>query len=347
MSDSLKPPYSNTGVLPTIENDLVPCVDWVQVTFKSVQKEQVLTEVLQLPESLFLEIDHGQYMYTRQIRFGDIVVLYDGMTDGMGVHLKMSGQGCRQLDYYLKNQGRTWKDFFNSCFSFDVNFTRLDVSIDDFKGYFKISNLVKKVKKDEVVSKFRSAYQIEKMKIDGGVSQGISVYFGSPSSKVRFRFYEKNYEQADKRKVDVEEIGFWNRYECQLRDSNATRCAEELAKSHDISYVIRSVMNNYIRFVVKDDKDSNKWRWQVWRPWKKFIDDCEKLSLYVKPELKSIGDIKKWLEKSVSPSLALIDFVSDEMGTDLIDELINIGKEKLTDKHILVLREFFGEKINN
>jgi phage replication initiation protein len=320
MTEVLNPLYDNMGVLPTKKNCLKPVIDWVQVTFKNFGVEKIIKDILKLDISFFTKNDFGFCGYKYSFQFNDIFVFYNGEFDerGMGVNIQMTGKGCRQFDFYLKTQKRTWKDFFKDCFKLEstCNFSRLDVSIDDTKVYFKVPQLVKKIKSGEIVSKFKHSYNFEKIKNSDGSNAGTTLYMGSPTSNVRFRFYEKNYEEAFKKGVEVEEIGDWNRYEIQMRDENATRCAEVLSKDDNILYIVKSVLNQYVRFVNKDSSDSNKWRWKVWRNWKKFIEDSGKLSLYIKPEPKTFEETYRWLMKQTSNSLKSIEIIEKAIGIE-------------------------------
>ncbi|MBL4932282.1 replication initiation factor domain-containing protein [Clostridium paridis] len=330
----MKPPASNTGVLSSFESYLNPVVDWVQVTFKKFKIEKIIKDVLKLEAGFFTKNDFGFYGYKYSYQFNDILVLYNGDSDvsGMGVHLQMSGKGCRQLDFYLKAQQRTWKDFFMDCFNLETkcNFSRLDVSIDDVKTYFKIPQLVKKIKAGEIVSKFKYSYNFEKLKNSDGSNAGTTLYMGSPTSNVRFRFYEKNYEQAFKQGVEVEEIGDWNRYEIQMRNENATECAKVLSRDSNILYVVKSILNNYVRFTNKSDTDKYKYRWKTWRNWERFIEDAGNLSLYIRPEPKTFEDTYRWLIKQTSNSLKTVEIIENSLGIngELIERIMNSANLK-------------------
>ena len=54
----------------------------------------------------FVEMDRGMYGYPQSLRFGEIVILYGGRPE-MGVHLSMTGAGCREYE----NIGKVpWSD---------------------------------------------------------------------------------------------------------------------------------------------------------------------------------------------------------------------------------------------
>ncbi|MCO4461207.1 replication initiation factor domain-containing protein [Staphylococcus aureus] len=298
-------PLSNRGVERTNKNPLEAVVDWVQVTFHSTSIFAVIEDVIGLPKDLFKKRNNGLYFYNRGYEFSNIKLFYSDKDESMGVHLQLSGQGCREFEYHLNQLNQTWKDFFNKCIVMNSNFTRIDIAIDDYKTYFKIPLLIKKAEKAECVSKFRAGSSINGFNLADGKSKGATFYIGSKQSNLYCRFYEKNYEQAFKNNCDVEEFGLWNRYEIQLRKSYAENCALELSKTDNIAYLVKSILNNNLRFIIppKDSNDTNRRRWPLYRPWSKFIKDADKLNLSMRPSLKSIEDNMDWLTKQVATTL--------------------------------------------
>ncbi|HDH6083000.1 replication initiation factor domain-containing protein [Staphylococcus aureus] len=316
MSEELlrTPGLVTRGFYGSKKSELVAVVDWVQVTFKTSDFYEVFNDLIGIQKSHFKKEHKGYFGYNRQLTFGNIKIAFNEFTpkeleeiekserfkndDEMGYHLILTGSGCRQLDYYLEQRNLTWFDFLDKCLKHRGSFTRLDLAIDDYKTYFAVENLVKKIKSGEMVSRFRSAFHYEKIEVAQGISAGRTLYIGSPSSSVRFRLYEKNYEQAYKYNVPVEEIGDWNRYEVQMRDKQAQKCVQQIIKSEDLEFVIKSIMNNSFRFVVRGNtKDKRKWK--IYRPWNQFVKEASKISLSIRPEVKSIEDYMKWIDKQV------------------------------------------------
>ncbi|MCG3056041.1 replication initiation factor domain-containing protein, partial [Escherichia coli] len=115
---------------------------------------------------------------------------YDG-SENMGVHLQMSGQGCREYEALNKKK---WKELFFDFICYNAKFTRLDVAIDDFQGYFTIGSIERKVKDRLLTSKFKKARTMETILIESGKGEGKTIYFGSSQSSIQVRMYEKNHE---------------------------------------------------------------------------------------------------------------------------------------------------------
>lgn len=299
------PPFTNRGVASPNESSVEAVVDWVQVTFHVPPISAIIEQVIGLPIDLFKKRNKGLYFYNRCYEFSYIKLYYSSDDKDMGIHLQLTGSGCREFEYHLKQMKKTWKDFFSKCLEFKANFTRIDVAIDDFKTYMKVPALIKKAEKAECISRFRAGSSINGFNLSDGKSKGATFYIGSKQSNLYCRFYEKNYEQAFKYNRDVEEYGLWNRYEIQMRKSYAENCSKVLSETDNISEIVKSILNNNIRFVSKpkDSKDERKRRWPTYRPWELFIKDADKLNLSMRPSLKSIEDNIDWLTKQVATTL--------------------------------------------
>ncbi|HHG6167488.1 TPA: replication initiation factor domain-containing protein [Staphylococcus aureus] len=305
MENQASTPLTNRGVAKPEKCGLEAVVDWVQVTFQVPSIFTIMEDVLKLPRAVFKHRNSGLYYYNRGYTFGNIQIFYSDKDEGMGFHLQLSGSGCREFEHYLINRNETWQDFFKRCAVKKARFTRIDIAIDDTKTYLKIPRLIKKAERGECISKFRSASSISGFKLSDGRSKGSTFYIGSKKSDIYCRFYEKNYEMAYKLKTPVEDFGLWNRYEIQMRRSNAENCAMILTETSSISDIVKGVLNNSMRFVTepKDVSDSRKSRWPVYQEWSRFIKGADKISLSMKPSLKSIEDNIDWLCKQVATTL--------------------------------------------
>ncbi|MDI9231260.1 replication initiation factor domain-containing protein [Staphylococcus caprae] len=298
-------PLSNRGVERTNKNALDAVVDWVQVTFHTTSIFAVIEDIIGLPKGLFKFRNSGLYFYNRGYEFSNIRLFYSDKDESMGIHLQLSGSGCREMEHHLKQLGYEWKDFFQKCLEVNANFTRIDIAIDDYKTYLKIPLLIKKAERAECISRFRAGSSINGFNLADGKNKGATFYIGSKKSNLYCRFYEKNYEQAFKKHCNVEDIGLWNRYEIQMRKSYAENCAEILSRTSNISEIVKSILNNNLRFVVppKDNNDSNRKRWPLYRPWSSFMKNADKINLSMRPSLKSIEDNLEWLIKQVATTL--------------------------------------------
>ncbi|HFV7435791.1 TPA: replication initiation factor domain-containing protein [Staphylococcus aureus] len=333
-------PLTNRGVERTNKSAVEAVVNWVQVTFHITPISAVIEDVIGLPITLFKKRNSGIYFYNRGYEFSNIKLYYSSDDESMGIHLQLTGTGCREFEHHLQQLNKTWQDFFDKCLSVNANFTRIDIAIDDYKTYLKVPLLIKKAEKAECVSRFRSGSAINGFNLSDGRSKGATFYIGSKQSNLYCRFYEKNYEQAFKRHCDVEDIGLWNRYEIQMRKAYAVNCAKVLSRTDNISEIVKSILHNNLRFISppKDGNDKNRKRWPLYRPWALFIKDTEKLNLTTRPTLKSIEDNLDWLCKQVATTLDTVltaESMAQSEGlltdTDFLDKIL--AHSQFNDEH--------------
>ncbi|OPX01408.1 replication initiation factor domain-containing protein [Geobacillus sp. LEMMY01] len=320
----LVPPYANRGALSTSSIGLRACVDWVQATFPASLSDREIIEFIGLDFGDFRKIDAGKYGYTFHYRSGHIA-LYGGGREDMGWHLEITGQGCREYERI----GKDWDVLFGQIL-FCGRFTRVDLAIDDFEGYFSLGTVEKKVKKAELTSRFRQARVISGYQLaDGGVLSK-TVRFGSDDSRISVIMYDKRLERLSAGKqVDVD---FWQRTEIRMRDERAQAAAYLVAHGADmIGRVARSVLASYIMFR-RPVSDGNKSRWPICDWWDKFIGEVDKLSLSRVAPDRTIEDTVDWIERQVSPSMSAVVLALADY--EVFERIVLDGLDRLTDAHI-------------
>ncbi len=336
MLKNVEPPYCNTGVQNTLQSGLRACVDWVQVTFKIVNTTQLIEDILGLEIEWFYDGQNGSMGYRKCMKYGNITVFYDG-SENMGVHLQMSGQGCREYEALNKKK---WKELFFDFICYNAKFTRLDVAIDDFQGYFTIGSIERKVKDRLLTSKFKKARTMETILIESGKGEGKTIYFGSSQSSIQVRMYEKNHEQAGKGNDTDNQV--WNRTEVQARDDRAQKIAEMIMLSEEdektVGEIVAGILKYYLRFLVKG-KDKNRSRWKTAPFWDKFLGGVEALRLAEVAPDRTVEKTVNWISNQVAPSLAVM-FEAFDGDVDLLMRFIKEGKERLTDKEYRMIKDY-------
>lgn len=324
----------------TLESTLNACVDWLQVTFKDVNGLHEIYNILKLNEEDFIELDTGRYGYDSQMRFGHIAIYFNQYKNAdMGIHLEMSGQGCREYEQYNKFG---FNYLIPQIFNYVINVSRLDLAVDDRFGYFKVSTLERTLKDGFVKSKFKRARSVTDIKINGGHELGKTLYFGSASSDLQIRFYDKKEEMISKGR-DVEGINSWVRSELQLRRENAFNAAHMIASGVGLQDIILGILRNYISFCART-KDKNKSRWQLAKYWEKFLDDVAKIKIAKEMPETSIKRSLDWFENSVTPTFSILLEAFDYDVSLMVNWMEN-GRDKRSKKHENMLNRFRAEKL--
>lgn len=299
-SEKAQPPHTKRGAVNTYRDGMKALFDWVSVTFKTLEIDDLIS-VLGLKKDDFTDLEKGGLGYRRRMVDGNISIFYDGTSD-MGIHLQMTGQGCRE--YEGKKDFKGWDVLFACLYDLEGKFTRVDVAIDEFAGYFKIETLARKAKRGEVASRFRTATSYEKISLKNGEDLGRTLNFGSRSSRVMVRMYDKKKEQLGKGKEVKEK--HWNRFELEIKQESANKFVKEyLLGEKSIGDLASGLLRHYIRFL-KPDNDSNKSRWKTWMAWEKFLGGVEAVRVAIEAKVKTIDEKINWLEKSIAPSLGAV-----------------------------------------
>lgn len=245
--------------------------DWVSFTSKKHTPEQLIA-ALGLSHCPWTETK-GARGYRDRKYFSCISVHYNGRDD-MGVWVEMSGQGCRTFESMSKVG---WDNLFKFIHENDLNMTRLDVAYDDHTGILDIQQVAEDTRKRRFISR-SDKYQVHYSGDTGSDEEGLTIDIGSPQSKVVIRIYDKAIERGHSNKEM-----HWVRCEMQLRDDRALQFTKI---PRPIGEAFAGVLLNYLRYVVPNDGDSNKSRWEMTDYWYALVGDAERISIYSAPGME-------------------------------------------------------------
>lgn len=320
--------------------------DYVRISFKTVDKSFFFQHVLQMREEYFDQTVTRQFGYAECYRLDMIKVLradQSGEDRQLGMLIELSGMGCRQFEAILEAQDRSWIEFFRTCKENGGQFTRMDVAINDYEEYVEIPDLVTKVLKQEVVSDME-VYELHMSgKLSSDEKTGCTLYLGSKSSDMYFCFYQKNYEQAKKKKMALEDVDVINRYEMRVMNDRAESLIEKYCESNNIGELVMGVIGNKIRFVDQRG-DLRRWDCPTNLKWRKFIGLADSVTLETKPRSNFYENTLNWIKNIVSGQLQVIEEVSQINGTNDFDEAIHFME--LNDHHKHVIEIQTGEPLD-
>lgn len=314
------PPYSSTGVVNTLMSGLI---DWLAFTVPDLP---TVFNILSIKESDFIELPKGMNGYKKQKQCGHIRVMYDG-SENMGCHVEMSGQACREYETrggkYFK-----WWPTLSEVLEAHGSFSRIDLAIDDRSGLLSLDEIERKIKAGEVRSKFRTARPGTEHNLADGTKIGQTIYFGSKSSSIQMRFYDKALEQG----VD----GTWIRTEIQARDERATAVVVALLGDVPVGHIASGVFRNYVVFVEKNKTDTNKARWAVCEWWNSYLGSVEAIRLSIEQKPRTLKEVESWVNKQIGPTLAML-MLANEGDTSWINEVMVNSKYRLKPKHYAMI----------
>ena len=240
--------------------------DWVSITSKIHTPSEIIS-LLGL-ENVPWDTVKGAHGYLDRYYWNCISIHFNGSPE-MGVWLELSGQGCRAFE----SVGHGDYDFLFQLVKDnpnDMKITRLDIAFDDHTGILDMPILISDTLVGNYVSKANSWEVVQSNK-------GTCVVIGSRQSPVLIRIYDKAAER------NIVDGSHWIRVELQLRDS---RCLEFVLQPYDVGETFAGVILNYLRYVVPDLSDTNKWRWSLTDYWADLVGSACAISIYKKPGLE-------------------------------------------------------------
>ncbi|QQK75392.1 replication initiation factor domain-containing protein [Salicibibacter cibarius] len=313
---------------------LTAMVDYLRVSFKHQDEDRIIQNVLGIKKAFMIHEERAFYGYVGTYALDFIRVLYSIPGDAKGTLIELSGQGCRQYETFLKGMKKTWFDFFQQCLQNGGTFTRLDIAIDDHKPYFSLLKIRDKIERQECTTRFKKIVFHSSVNSKDWHRGGHTIYFGSRKSDVHICFYEKNYEQAEKWNLPLEDFGEWNRYEIRMKDQRAQEAIRHLVDRQDFKGVAMEVINNYLRFV--EARDVHRRYWDTSLFWQTFVEDFGHLRLFVEPAQDFYEKSLNWMKNYCAPTMKMVWEKDRILGTnDLMDmiQFSDMGKrqEKMLD----------------
>lgn len=343
-------PDSSTGFENT-KRGIEVLIDWCGFTLpiEGLEGVERVQRLLGIPSDDFCDMPKGANGYKSGVICGNICILYDGKP-GMGAHVNMTGQGCRQ---YEGRFGDEWKALFKRVFDAGGHFSRQDVALDDYRGRITLHQIKDKAMKHEIRTLFGRTNE------DGsrrpclitiepdfcsapGVNDGLTVSFGKRGNGVYLRIYDKGVKEGVKYP--------WLRSELELRDERADEMAKKIVNGDDIELgkLAAGVLKTYVNFIDPSATDTNTARWAISPWWLEFLGGVERIRLTVKPAVKTIDDTKEFLEEQAATSLAMMNIYSEHLKgnndgssyyfPNLVRRLVRDGKERLKPRHIAILQ---------
>lgn len=314
-------------------------IDWCSATFTQIKKIDEIFFIIGVPKNNFEYEEKGVFGYTECYSYGHIKIYTNPKNPEMGYHIIMSGQGCREYEKIIAERDFDWSDFFDWAIKFKGKFTRLDVALDSFKDELNLARVLSCCKKGACVTRIKYLSEYRKIKLSDGSIYGRTLYFGSRSSDIMIRMYDKKQERLDKN-YDVP-FETWVRCELELKHDAANNFAMIIANGNDVGLVTRGILSNSLRFV-KGTKDSianarannHQNDLPVCDWWEDFLQGVQPLKISKKATETDIEKSTDWFINSASKQMAKLEFL---MGREYLDKVSKKGAKKISESELAEL----------
>jgi hypothetical protein len=298
-------------------------------------------------------LDRGAMGYKSCFERAGMRVYHDG-TPGMGFHAVVSGKAVRQLEH---EQGlfceQAWQAWLGDLSAKGFKFTRVDVAFDDVAGVggtgvLDMGVIFAAVQARDLVTPFHKARRRREDEYNlhesagAPCAEGSSIKFGSRTSNMFVRIYDKAQEQL------LPADFHWIRVEQEFKKENAVKFVEWFLRFGFASCA--ELLKTQLDFKVSSC-DSNKSRWVTVAWWDTFLVGCSKARLRPSEVVsRTIDNVKAWVTLQ-APSLALyFDAIYKEClatGADYrrakcraLDALLEGGRGRYKSKHLRMLADY-------
>lgn len=346
-------------MIASINADMTASIDWLEFTVMGLTVEEVQVDILGLSSQEFSKLDKGRFGYRNQLKWseGNLFILHNKetvtrnetetskTTDTMGVHVMITGTGCRCFE-----SRRALKQLllFLTVLDDKVNFSRIDLAIDDFKN--KTVNF-ERIHEAAINRHFTSRWnkwdELNSRKCATGEYIGRTMYFGSQTSSIFCRIYDKALERIANGEKEEKVYDTWTRLEIIYKKDRAKMLVYYIVDNDlPVGHAIRGTLNQYIRFIIPPkNADSNKSRWPSADWWNELLAGVDKLQLTIQQETKSIDDMTDWVERQIAPTMAAI-LTAKNGEIDWLHQILSKGATRLSQRHRDAIEQYKQEVLN-
>ena len=325
--------------------------DWIEFTVFKESLNNVIANILLMDLAEFEPLSKGRFGYNTQLKWenGLIFVLYNAdfngepiANDRNGIHVIMTGQGCRSFEV-----NRKFRELFYLVLigSKENKFTRIDLAIDDKNDeIINFDCFLNELEAGNVSSKWKTWDLILSRTIGENNFKGRTIYLGKQTSDIFCRIYDKGLERISKNYIELPlETLQWTRLELVFRRDRAELLSSFFLQSDNgIGQVSLAVLNQYIRFLIPNDQNERKRSWKTADWWERLLHNVGKLKLTKDKEERSIEDFQKWVDTQIGPTLAAI-VTAKEGETDWLYKIINKATTRLKSKHTEAIKKYHNQ----
>ena len=326
-------------------------VDWLAFSVSFEDEEQTLDpQLLKILGYDLAEFDEipGRFFYNSGATYRNYVNIFWNdhekpwhKNSSRTMTVVFTGQGSTEL---AEKWDTDWVSIFRTLKEYGgVNFTRIDLALDDYDETVRFSDIEKKLNKGHYRSS-RKSYNIVKTSDQNGKSLGQTIYIGNARSQngsrgnVYARFYDKKAQYESKNELFPTEVRehwartgkeVWQRYEISYSKKYALKIIDEFLQGDKIDKIFKTSLRNLLEILTPKRGDTNKNRWYKTKWWEKFLEYDETIDFSLAERDVMLGDLLEWLRVAVLPSLSLLEIIGNERGFDIYDLLQKA--EKSTD----------------
>lgn len=217
--------------------------------------------------------------------------------------------------------------------------TRLDCALDDRAQLVTVDRVQEAFEAGQAVTRASKLDRRECRVVETGHSEGVTLYFGSPTSQTRLRVYDKRLELKRKHREDWQDYG--TRWELEFRQERADACAKQLLATPESAWqeIVVGLLRTYIDFreTSREASSAARSRAPLLDWWEELTTGFQKARLMIEKRERSLEEIQEWFKRNLGPILAVL-YVTPGLGEEWIKEVINSGADRWRPTHFRLLK---------
>lgn len=217
--------------------------------------------------------------------------------------------------------------------------TRLDCALDDRGQCVPVQLVQEAFEAGQAVTRASKFDRRECRVVQTGESQGVTLYFGSPSSLTKLRVYDKRLEMKQKHRDNWQDYG--TRWELEFRHERADGCAKALLAAPDERWqeIVVGLLRSYIDFreTSREASSTDRARAPLLEWWEVLTGGFHKARLVIEKHERDLEEIQEWFQRNLAPLFAVL-YVTPGLGDDWVKDLINSGADRWKAKHHRLLK---------
>lgn len=307
----------------SVANGLTTSLDWIAFTIQEGKTTTFTTvvELLGFQQEDFIKAKTGRFGYKSRYVLntgGHMEILCNSCNEDMGVHVIVPGGAVSDLLTAWKEKRKIETPFgaegmeveeldytvlldLLNMLSSKAKFTRIDLAIDNIGDlYYSCDEIYQKLEDKLFISRFRSYSRTAPAKLKNGEKEGDTINLGKRSSDTLLRIYDKKLEQKVNHGIEFPKP--WVRWELELKKDRANVAVKKILECKDLSFVSLGILNNYLNLTTVNAEGK-----EIIDPkWDAFINQKQRIRLYVPSAQKTIEELEIWVDKQVGPAIAAI-----------------------------------------
>lgn len=263
---------------------------------------------------------HG-YRSSAVAAAGGVHVYWDGALEGMGVHVQISGEGCRLIE--AGQDFTSWQDWIGCELQKGVKVKRIDLAIDDLSGEISFDTVYRAVRSGSAVTRAKRGNFYLGWK---GDREFPTLYVGSRSSATMMRCYDKGRQKGEEKSR--------LRFEFEHKGTKADAIARILVeKGWDAAI---GASRAFIEFKDETHKTTDRTRQRPAQWWVDFIGASKHEVHLERHAHESFTKTHGWVKRQVGPAIALLLAYDGGDLTSLL-EIAKDGRARWTERHERIL----------